>query len=88
MNNFKTRQFFRIKLVPKCRAESNLLFVCISSVRKIDEKRVNSRVMSISTEEEDEESAVKRIIEQTANEMELDDPDREVRHFYLKRILS
>ena len=44
--------------------------------------------MSISTEEEDEESAVKRIIEQTANEMELDDPDREVRHFYLKRILS
>ena len=60
----------------------------ISYIRKIDEKRVNSRVMSISTEEEDEESAVKRIIEQTANEMELDDPDREVRHFYLKRILS
>ena len=46
-------------------------------------KCVNSRVMSISTEEEDEESAVKRIIEQTANEMELDDPDREVRYFVL-----
>ena len=88
MNNFKLRKFFEIKVVPNCRVESNLFLMSISYIRKIDEKRVNSRVMSISTEEEDEESAVKRIIEQTANEMELDDPDREVRHFYLKRILS
>ena len=53
------------------------------SNRKKMKKCVNSRVMSISTEEEDEESAVKRIIEQTANEMELDDPDREVRYFFI-----
>jgi len=36
------------------------------------------RVMSVSHKSDDKESAVRRIIEQTASEMELDDEDRQI----------